>query len=265
MCSLKSLVLIALFVGCDKSRASDEPASEIPMPNSADITIAGTEPADAQRQLASDAASIWNYCRDATIEGDRFGDVWHTASVKIRRTGETRMVEATFDARRKSVHKGAAVAYEVDGPLTKIRPVDENARRLCGLRSLGWNTIDWKQSPVVPIDAAAPNAGVTPPEGIQVTTTQLLRDYKSDETAADDKYRNRTLLVTGTVGQVGKTIIGDDEPTFVILEKSPNEVQAVGAPNWGEALKPGQTVTLRCTGKGFLLEMPILGDCTIVK
>lgn len=132
-----------------------EPASEIPAPKSANITvdtaIDGPQPADVQKRLAEGAASVWNYCRAAVVEGDRFRDVWHTASVSIGRNPAatdskslTFFVKATFDDRRRSVHKGAVAIYEVDGKLTRIRPLDESARRLCGIKSLDWSKIEWK-------------------------------------------------------------------------------------------------------------------------
>lgn len=132
-----------------------EPASEIPAPKSAEITVDttvdGPQPAEVQKRLAGAASDIWNYCRAAVVDGDRFHDLWHTAAVSIGRNSAVKdrdamtfIVKATFDDRRRSVHRGATAAYEVDSKLTKIRPMDESSRLLCGLKALDWSKIDWK-------------------------------------------------------------------------------------------------------------------------
>jgi hypothetical protein len=115
---------------------------------------------------------------------------------------------------------------------------------------------------VAPAPAPAPAAPL--PGALAVTADQLVKDYKSDDpSAADDKYRNRILRVTGTLSLVRKDIMGYDDPNLVVFNTSPNEVSARFNGDAPASLKEGQTVTLRCTGKGMVMEMPLLADCAV--
>lgn len=116
-----------------------------------------------------------------------------------------------------------------------------------------------KPAPPAQQAAAPPPA---PGDPIDVTAARLVLDYKRDEVGADDKYRNRVLLVTGTVGKVDQDTMGQDDQGFVLLNAPDGDVQAdVGAAS--KRLKPGQKVTLRCTGGGFMADTALLDGCAV--
>ena len=45
-----------------------------------------------------------------------------------------------------------------------------------------------------------------PPPPIEITSEQLYKEYEANEVAADQKYKNRTLKVVGTIRDIGKSI-----------------------------------------------------------
>jgi hypothetical protein len=47
---------------------------------------------------------------------------------------------------------------------------------------------------------------VKPIEIISITAEQLYKEYEANEIAADPKYKNRTVKVSGTIRDIGKTI-----------------------------------------------------------
>lgn len=54
---------------------------------------------------------------------------------------------------------------------------------------------------------------------IKVTAAQLYSDYEANEVAADSKYKNKKVEVSGTISNIGKDIL--DTP-YVALVVSPN-------------------------------------------
>jgi hypothetical protein len=57
------------------------------------------------------------------------------------------------------------------------------------------------------------NGATTPqtsaPEYIEITAQQLYDEYDNNEIAADQKYKDRTLKVTGYISNIGEDILGD--------------------------------------------------------
>lgn len=115
-----------------------------------------------------------------------------------------------------------------------------------------------------PVEQPQPAPPLAPVAGavVAVTALGLIKDYKADDIDADDKYRNRALLVTGKVSAVDKDTLGMDDPGIVMFETASGSVQAkVGAAS--KALKAGQHVKLKCTGDGFEADTALLVDCTV--
>jgi hypothetical protein len=46
-----------------------------------------------------------------------------------------------------------------------------------------------------------------PTNGVRVTATDLIRQYESNEVAADNQYKGKALAVSGTIEKVGKDIM----------------------------------------------------------
>jgi hypothetical protein len=103
--------------------------------------------------------------------------------------------------------------------------------------------------------AATNNSSPTPVEVISVTAPQLVADYKANEVAADEKYKNRLLAVTGKIDRIGKDIMDD---MYVTLESGERygiiSVQSffdVSHKDRLTQLRKGQQVTITgtCDGK----------------
>ncbi|MCK9362095.1 MAG: OB-fold putative lipoprotein [Syntrophales bacterium] len=100
----------------------------------------------------------------------------------------------------------------------------------------------------------APKPAAKPTEIISITSEQLYKEYEANEVAADPKYKDKTLKVSGTIRAIGKTI--GDKP-YVNLSTGPFSHQVmVMFPadtynNQLAAYKKGDAieVTGTCTGK----------------
>jgi len=98
-----------------------------------------------------------------------------------------------------------------------------------------------------------------------VDAVELWRDYDANEFRADEKYRDRLLLVSGEVqsidsGPTGEARVhlrGPNEhlPTRAILEASERRRAA--------QVSRGERVRLRCRGAGRLVGRPLLRDCVL--
>jgi hypothetical protein len=118
------------------------------------------------------------------------------------------------------------------------------------------------QPPVVAEPAIVTDAPPPAPGEVHVTALELVKDYKADDISADDKYRNRTLHVTGVAAKVGRDAFDyADEPNMALLTTKSGDVivHLVGAV---KLLKNGKQATL-CSGGGFLMEMPSLDGCAV--
>ena len=108
---------------------------------------------------------------------------------------------------------------------------------------------------------------IPPAPAISVTAQRLVEDYKANEVAADQKYNDRTLEVTGIVGDIKKDILGK---IYVVLgsgkQYEVRQVQCFFSDDWADRaarLKKGQRITIsgRCTG----LMMNVLLDGCVIK
>lgn len=102
-----------------------------------------------------------------------------------------------------------------------------------------------------------------PARCVGVSAKRLFADYKANEISADIQYRGKSLRVTGKVSQIGKDVL--DKP-YLSLGTS-NEYESVVASFADEsplvALRKGQQVSVRCTGKGMHLGSPVLAGCVL--
>ena len=49
-------------------------------------------------------------------------------------------------------------------------------------------------------------SGSEPSVAVRVTATQLFADYEANEVSADEKYKGKALLVSGTIESIGKDL-----------------------------------------------------------
>lgn len=128
-----------VLVGCaiDLEQPID-PASFIPDPGASlhvTLDLQGNKPPPAAEQKAwiEAGVAVRNHCRQQRVKADKLGDLWNTAQFVVRRKGETFVVQANFDDRRKAVHRGRSPLVEVDAKLTRIHALNADARSLCDL------------------------------------------------------------------------------------------------------------------------------------
>jgi hypothetical protein len=110
---------------------------------------------------------------------------------------------------------------------------------------------------------STPSASPAPP--IEITAVQLKRAYDENEVAADDKYKNRRLLVTGSVGSIDKNFMNQ----IVLHLRTGNEFSTVMANidkadrSHAAGLKKRDQVTLDCIGGTRIVGSPSLDSCRI--
>jgi hypothetical protein len=118
-----------------------------------------------------------------------------------------------------------------------------------------------------PAPVTAPKAAAPAPteQPIGVTAEQLRKDYEANEVSADDRYRGKPLLVTGTLHAIKKDLF--DAP-YIELETS-NQFEGVwahfaksDAGSLGK-LSRGYRVTVRCIGHNVVMGSPQLEDCVL--
>lgn len=111
-------------------------------------------------------------------------------------------------------------------------------------------------------NAAAAAPAVAPTD---VTAVELFRAYEANEAAAQERYGNRPLRVTGMVSGVDLDLT--DNP--VVKLATPNEFMSASA-NLADVSKPkasglvkGQKIVLLCSGVSEVISIPQLADCVI--
>jgi hypothetical protein len=115
-------------------------------------------------------------------------------------------------------------------------------------------------APVAKPAAKAPEA-----PALEVSAAQLYADYQANEVAADAKYKNKKLLVTGNVKEISKDAFGSPN----LLLRTSNQFSSIMAgfsrANEGQlvSLAKGQKVTIRCLGGTMIIGSPTLKDCSV--
>ena len=128
--------------------------------------------------------------------------------------------------------------------MAKLMALNDFSGYLSGIKVVG----DW--SSVTPID-------------VRATASQLYASYSANEVAADDKFKGKSIAVTGEIYQISKNVFGS---VYLVLNTG-NEFASVHATLADESaaqaahLSKGVKITLICTGDGMLLMSPILKDC----
>ena len=116
---------------------------------------------------------------------------------------------------------------------------------------------------------ATTTEAATPTETpMTVTADELLKGYKDNELAGDQKYKGKPLIVTGKIFSIESGIA--DMP-FIMLkaggDMSFNMPQAhfdkSDTPTLSK-LKKGATIKVQCTGDGEMAGTPILKDCKVI-
>jgi len=108
--------------------------------------------------------------------------------------------------------------------------------------------------------SSAPKADVT------VTAEQLVKDYAADEKIADEKYKGKSVRVSGTFDKLTTDSSGVAKVNF----KSESEVHVecgipADAVSKAKALRPGEKVTLQGKCFGLLVIEVVISSCDFVE
>lgn len=142
-----------------------------------------------------------------------------------------------------------------------------------------FNNIDTPNTPAAPqaqaeAQTATESAEVVTPEPepqeevIEVTADELLAAYKENELAGDQKYKGKTLLVTGVLDSI-QSGMGD---TPYLLLKAGDEFEfSMPQAHFDKsetdslvALKKGESIQIQCVSDGEMMGSPMLKGCKVV-
>ncbi len=99
-------------------------------------------------------------------------------------------------------------------------------------------------------------------EGIAISADVLLTAYNADEKAADAKYLNKTIAVSGTASKVDKN--QDGQTTVLLKTFDPMSGVFCTLRDKGASVESGKAVTLKGFCSGHAMDV-LLTDCIIVK
>lgn len=114
---------------------------------------------------------------------------------------------------------------------------------------------------------SAETSGAQKVDPVKVTAEQLFQDFKANTVAAEEKYKEKPLLVSGTVADIGKDMLDDPYVTFKVGGKY--EISNVQAFFTDEeesklgSLRKGQKLTIRAEFKGEIVKSVILHHSVI--
>ena len=97
---------------------------------------------------------------------------------------------------------------------------------------------------------------------ITITATDLYKQYSDNETAANQKFLNKIISVTGIADEVNKT-----DSTYTILLKSDADMGGISCSlfdNKTAAVSNGKSITVKGKCTGYLMDVA-LTDCIIEK
>lgn len=115
---------------------------------------------------------------------------------------------------------------------------------------------------------AATNQAPAPAETINVTADELVKGYKENELAGDQKFKDKNLIVTGKIESIESGIA--DMPYIMLKAGGDMEFNKPQAHFNKEdtamlaKLKKGQAIKLQCIGNGEIGGMPMLKDCKVI-
>ena len=107
-----------------------------------------------------------------------------------------------------------------------------------------------------------------PTETINVTADELVKGYKENELAGDQKFKDKNLIVTGKIESIESGIA--DMPYIMLKAGGDMEFNKPQAHFNKEdtamlaKLKKGQAIKLQCIGNGEIGGMPMLKDCKVL-
>lgn len=116
--------------------------------------------------------------------------------------------------------------------------------------------------------AASTSSGNAAPPAITVTAEQYNKDYQANEVTADNKYKDKTIEITGKVKSIDKDFA---DKVYITLSPGDNDDEDLGVQvhlqnvQDGASLAKEQQVTFVGTGDGLTMQIPSIKDATIKK
>lgn len=124
--------------------------------------------------------------------------------------------------------------------------------------------------PSAAVGAVTPSADTKPaPQkvaAIKISASQLFNEYQANEVAADQRYKGKWLLVSGTVQSIDKNAFNN----IVVRLRTSNEFMGAMAhlddahEGLAASLNKGQKIQLECKGGGIVIGSPVLKECVPV-
>lgn len=103
---------------------------------------------------------------------------------------------------------------------------------------------------------------------LETTATEIAKEYADNAVAADNKFKDITFNVTGTIADVSKNFIQEPYVSLkggIDTSKEPQFVFQQSEKDKGAELKVGQNIRLQCIGQGDLADVPMAGECKILE
>ncbi len=100
---------------------------------------------------------------------------------------------------------------------------------------------------------------------VPVTSQQLFDAYDNNEMSADKQYKDKLLLIEGTVASIDSGLT-DNAQVQLATSNDFMSVTATGDEAFNNAaasLSKGQTISVLCRGEGEVIGSPMVGDCVI--
>lgn len=107
-----------------------------------------------------------------------------------------------------------------------------------------------------------PNRSVSGEKGIEVTATQLVKEYQENENTANTKYLDKAIQVTGSIAEVSKN--QDGKTTVMLTSEDPMTGVFCTLREDAGNLSAGSNVTIKGFCSGMLSDVR-LREAVIVK
>ncbi|MBX3223807.1 MAG: hypothetical protein KF795_25060 [Labilithrix sp.] len=253
------IVLGCLFGGCvmcgaigasgKKSTPAAAAATALPDPSAEAARLAAQQKAIAEAKAAKEKSALETF-------PDKKSEI--AATIKRATTAADGAKWAQADTELTAAE--TALAYFSGTSVAESKEFRELEARASALRT--------RVAPQVEKLAVAAAAAAAEQElkasSIAVTSMQLFNDYQANEVAADNAYKGKQLLVTGTVASIDKGPFGG----LVLRLATPNEFMSTmcrmerSEQSALAQLQKGERIRVLCKGTGMVLGSPSLDDCT---
>ena len=117
------------------------------------------------------------------------------------------------------------------------------------------------------VSPPASNGRPLPDELNRFTAQQLNDAYEANTVAADQRFKNKWLIVEGVVSETSTDMFGDAYVSLDVKDQfnRPRVKFIKSEENKLAQLKNGQKISAACIGDGDVLKTPMLKNCTLIE